>query len=146
MAISNSRQRNMPSMEDRERGESLAYPEAVLLTHPSNQQFKDEVDDKYQYSSENKDNSVHGWITEDNLAPEGFWMITPSNEFRNAGPIKQDLTSHVGPIFVYHNSAPNRAQFRSLWSDAVEQVPIITLKALTTPSPVILLFRAYVMT
>lgn len=25
-------------------------------------------------------------------------MITPSDEFRTAGPIKQDLTSHVGPI------------------------------------------------
>lgn len=27
-------------------------------------------------------------------------MITPSNEFRTAGPIKQDLTSHVGPIIL----------------------------------------------
>lgn len=57
-----------------------------------------QVDDKYQYSCENTDNSVHGWISLDSDAPVGFWMITPSNEFRNAGPIKQDLTSHVGPI------------------------------------------------
>lgn len=55
------------------------------------------MDDKYQYSSENKDNTVHGWITQDDSAPVGFWLITPSNEFRHAGPIKQDLTSHVGP-------------------------------------------------
>jgi len=56
------------------------------------------VDDKYQYSCENTDNTVHGWIGFDSDPPVGFWMITPSNEFRNGGPIKQDLTSHVGPI------------------------------------------------
>jgi rhamnogalacturonan endolyase len=55
------------------------------------------VDDKYQYSCENTDNTVHGWISFDSDAPIGFWMITPSNEFRNGGPTKQDLTSHVGP-------------------------------------------------
>ncbi|KAL3036638.1 hypothetical protein AAZX31_01G020700 [Glycine max] len=154
MAISDARQRNMPSMRDRLSGQSLAYPEAVLLTHASEPQFKGEVDDKYQYSSENKDNTVHGWITQDDSAPVGFWLITPSNEFRHAGPIKQDLTSHVGPttlsmfvsthyagkevamvfgegetykkvfgpVFVYLNSVPNKSQFRSLWSDAVEQL------------------------
>ena len=56
------------------------------------------MDDKYQYSCENKDNTVHGWINFGSDSPVGFWMITPSNEFRNGGPIKQDLTSHVGPI------------------------------------------------
>jgi len=56
------------------------------------------VDDKYQYSCENINNTVHGWISLDSDPTVGFWMITPSNEFRNGGPIKQDLTSHVGPI------------------------------------------------
>ncbi|XP_028769118.1 rhamnogalacturonate lyase B-like isoform X1 [Neltuma alba] len=98
MAVSDNRQRFMPTMEDRESGQVLAYPEAVLLTLPSNEDFKGEVDDKYQYSCENKDNRVHGWISFDSKAPVGFWMITPSDEFRNAGPTKQDLTSHVGPI------------------------------------------------
>lgn len=55
-----------------------------------------QVDDKYQYSSDNKDNRVHGWICAD--PPTGFWIITPSNEFKTAGPVKQDLTSHAGPI------------------------------------------------
>lgn len=53
------------------------------------------MDDKYQYSLENEDNKVHGWI-----CPKphvGFWIITGSNEFLSGGPIKQDLTSHVGP-------------------------------------------------
>lgn len=59
--------------------------------------FVDEqVDDKYQYMCENKDNKVHGWICLD--PPVGFWQITPSNEFRTGGPLKQDLTSHVSPV------------------------------------------------
>lgn len=29
--------------------------------------------------------------------PVGFWQITPSDEFRSGGPLKQNLTSHVGP-------------------------------------------------
>lgn len=43
MAISDTRQRRMPCFRDRESGEPLAYPEAVLLTHPSNPQFQGEV-------------------------------------------------------------------------------------------------------
>ncbi|KAG9137926.1 hypothetical protein Leryth_024530 [Lithospermum erythrorhizon] len=96
MAISDGKQRIMPTAEDRETGKALDYPEAVLLTNPSNTLLKGEVDDKYQYSSDNKDNRVHGWISQ-NQPTTGFWMITPSNEFKTAGPIKQDLTSHTGP-------------------------------------------------
>jgi rhamnogalacturonan endolyase len=43
MAISDDRQRSMPSMADRENSKSLAYKEAVLLTNPSNPMFKGEV-------------------------------------------------------------------------------------------------------
>ncbi|CAK7339754.1 unnamed protein product [Dovyalis caffra] len=98
MAISDDRQRIMPMPRDRLNGQRLAYPEAVLLTDPTNPQLKGEVDDKYQYSCDNKNNRVHGWISHD--PPVGFWMITPSDEFRAGGPIKQDLTSHVGPTVL----------------------------------------------
>ncbi|KAF3439170.1 hypothetical protein FNV43_RR17445 [Rhamnella rubrinervis] len=96
MSVSDDRQRVMPTLDDRDKGQPLAYPEAVLLTNPSNSQLRGEVDDKYQYSSESKDNQVHGWISSN--PPVGFWIITPSNEFHTAGPTKQDLTSHAGPI------------------------------------------------
>ncbi|CAN1342756.1 Rhamnogalacturonate lyase, partial [Linum perenne] len=96
MAISDGRQRVMPTEEDVTNAQRLAYKEAVLLTNPSNPELRGEVDDKYQYSCEDKDNKVHGWISEKRRV--GFWMITPSDEFRVGGPIKQDLTSHVGPI------------------------------------------------
>ncbi|KAM7276394.1 hypothetical protein ACFE04_018260 [Oxalis oulophora] len=152
MAITDDRQRVMPSAHDRDTGKKLAYIEAVLLTNPSNPELKGEVDDKYQYSIENKDNRVHGWISTN--PPVGFWMITPSNEFRMAGPNKQDLTSHAGPItlnmftsthyggkeintkyrngepwkkvfgpfFVYLNSLSDEDPHVTLWEDAKEQM------------------------
>ncbi|XP_052622429.1 uncharacterized protein LOC111894732 [Lactuca sativa] len=98
MAMSNDdRQRDMPLPEDRfpERSKTLDYPEAVLLVDPLERKFKGQVDDKYQYTCELKDLRVHGWICTDPAV--GFWQITPSNEFRVGGPIKQELTSHVGP-------------------------------------------------
>ncbi|KAF3447275.1 hypothetical protein FNV43_RR12455 [Rhamnella rubrinervis] len=97
MAIADNRQRFMPLPDDRLPGrcQTLAYPEAVLLVNPKMPGLKGEVDDKYQYSCENKDNRVHGWICTNQ--PTGFWQITPSDEFRSGGPVKQNLTSHVGP-------------------------------------------------
>ncbi|WVZ54615.1 hypothetical protein U9M48_005385 [Paspalum notatum var. saurae] len=102
MAISDEIQRYMPSAADRDapRAAPLAYKEAVLLVHPLEPQFKGEVDDKYQYSLDNKDNAVHGWITAGaggGPTTTGFWVITPSNEFKSGGPTKRELTSHVGP-------------------------------------------------
>ena len=100
MAISDDIQRYMPSIEDRvaPRCAPLAYKEAVLLVDPVEPQFKGEVDDKYQYSLDNKDNAVHGWISAGRTNPAmGFWVITPSNEFKSGGPMKRELTSHVGP-------------------------------------------------
>ncbi|KAL7143867.1 hypothetical protein ABFS83_08G220400 [Erythranthe nasuta] len=96
MAISDKRQRIMPTATDRKRGHELSYREAVLLSNStSNPRLKGEVDDKYQYSSDNKDSHVHGWIS--NRPHIGFWVITPSDEFRAGGPVKPDLTSHAGP-------------------------------------------------
>ncbi|KAL3504971.1 hypothetical protein ACH5RR_034812 [Cinchona calisaya] len=149
MALSDDRQRYMPLPDDRlpPRGKELAYPEAVLLVDPIEPEFRGEVDDKYQYSCENKDNQVHGFICFE--PPVGFWQITPSNEFRTGGPIKQDLTSHVnpttlamfvsthyggldlvikfdkgepwkkvfGPVFIYLNSASDKSEAITLLWD-----------------------------
>ncbi|KAL2498986.1 Rhamnogalacturonate lyase family protein [Abeliophyllum distichum] len=110
MAISDDIQRIMPTARDRMGGRVLDYKEAVLLTNPSNTTLKGEVDDKYQYSYDNKDCFVHGWISTDRDI--GFWVITPSNEFRAGGPMKNELTSHVGPtslaiFFSGHYAGPN---------------------------------------
>ncbi|XP_050234892.1 probable rhamnogalacturonate lyase B [Mercurialis annua] len=154
MTIADNRQRFMPLPDDRlpERGQPLDFPEAVLLVDPVEPEFKGEVDDKYEYSLENKDLKVHGWICFD--PPVGFWQITPSSEFRSGGPLKQNLTSHVGPynlamflsahysgedlvlklnpgepwkkvfgpVFMYVNSAEHIEDAYSLWNDAKEQM------------------------
>ncbi|XAR62062.1 Rhamnogalacturonan endolyase [Bertholletia excelsa] len=156
MAIADNRQRFMPLPEDRlrGRGQELAYPEAVLLVNPVEPEFKGEVDDKYQYSTENKDNGVHGWICFD--PPVGFWQICPSTEYRTGGPTKQDLTSHVnpttlamfvsahyggedlalrfdsgeqwkkvfGPVFINLNRVSDKNKALSLWEDAKEKLKV----------------------
>ncbi|XP_031118751.1 uncharacterized protein LOC116022259 [Ipomoea triloba] len=156
MAMADNRQRFMPLPDDRStgRGQALAYPEAVLLVNPVEPELKGEVDDKYQYSCDNKDNKVHGWISTN--PPVGFWQITPSNEFRTGGPLKQNLTSHVGPttlamflsahytgdelspkfaqgeawkkvfgpVFIYLNSAMEAEDALTLWDDAKQQMLI----------------------
>ncbi|KAK9271338.1 hypothetical protein L1049_026928 [Liquidambar formosana] len=156
MALADNRQRYMPLPDDRlpGRGQALAYAEAVLLDNPVAPYLKGEVDDKYQYSCDNKDNQVHGWICMD--PPVGFWQITPSNEFRSGGPLKQNLTSHVGPttlamflsghysgddlvpkfgagepwkkvfgpVFIYINSVFDGDDPFRLWQDAKEQMLI----------------------
>ncbi|GFP94449.1 rhamnogalacturonate lyase [Phtheirospermum japonicum] len=95
MAISDDIQRVMPTDNDRKAGHVLDYKEAVLITNADNPRLVGEVDDKYEYSCDNKDNHVHGWISSDPKV--GFWVITPSDEFRAGGPVKPDLTSHAGP-------------------------------------------------
>ncbi|CAN4126817.1 unnamed protein product [Withania somnifera] len=109
MAISDDRQRVMPTEEDRTNGQTLSFKEAVKLTNPSNPKLKNEVDDKYQYSDEVKNIKVHGWISD--KPHMGFWVISASDEYRSGGPIKQELTSHVGPtslavFFSAHYSGP----------------------------------------
>ncbi|KAF3327218.1 putative rhamnogalacturonate lyase B isoform X1 [Carex littledalei] len=97
MVISDNKKKEMPAEIDRQqpRGEQLAYKEAVLLTDPIETELKGEVDDKYQYSLDHKNNRVHGWISDN--PSTGFWIITPSYESKTGGPLKQDLTSHTGP-------------------------------------------------
>ncbi|CAK9156014.1 unnamed protein product [Ilex paraguariensis] len=155
MALSDDRQRTMASPEDRRAGKVLGYKEAVLLPDSVNPAIKG-VDDKYQYSCDNKDNRVHGWISSDPQV--GFWVITPSYEYRSAGPVKQELTSHTGPtslavfisghysgkdlnvffrdgepwkkvfgpVFVYLNSGSGGDNHQTLWQDAKEQMLVET--------------------
>lgn len=110
LAVSDDIQRYMPMASDRDppRGVPLAYKEAVLLVDPAEPQFKGEVDDKYQYAMDNEDNTVHGWTGSSNNRLMGFWVITPSNEFKNGGPVKRELTSHTGPtslsVRIYYPS------------------------------------------
>ncbi|KAF3543315.1 hypothetical protein DY000_02009231 [Brassica cretica] len=88
MAVADRRQNLMPLEADR----NLTDGSAATL------EYKEAVDDKYLYSMEGKDNRLHGWIASEQRV--GFWIITASNEFRTCGPVKQELTSHVGPTLL----------------------------------------------
>ncbi|KAI4979141.1 hypothetical protein ZWY2020_015894 [Hordeum vulgare] len=141
--------RYMPGPADRDapRAVPLAYKEAVLLVNPSEPQFAGEVDDKYQYSMDNKDNRVHGWIAGAGGGGGG------GDRFKSGGPLKRELTSHtgptsltmfmgthyigndmmakieagehwkkvMGPVFIYLNSNP---QHGALWEDAKAQAEV----------------------
>ncbi|KAI3832433.1 hypothetical protein MKX03_020667 [Papaver bracteatum] len=98
MAISKTQQKPMPLPEDRvpPRGELLEFKEAALLVDPVNPELKGQVDDKYMYAQNIENIKVHGWVS--SYPRVGFWHITASDEYRSGGPLKQDLTSHVGPI------------------------------------------------
>ncbi|BFI40595.1 rhamnogalacturonan endolyase [Marchantia polymorpha subsp. ruderalis] len=108
MAVADNKLRLMPSPDDLTdaRSEELGYKEARLLTNPIEPSLKGQVDDKYQYSEDNKDMKVHGWMSKDTNPTVGFWMITPSNEFKNGGPMKADLTCHTGPtcLSMFHSA------------------------------------------
>ncbi|BBN16054.1 rhamnogalacturonan endolyase [Marchantia polymorpha subsp. ruderalis] len=108
MAVADNKLRLMPSPDDltNARSEELGYKEARLLTDPIESSLKGQVDDKYQYYKDNKDIKVHGWMSKDTNPTVGFWMITPSNEFKNGGPMKADLTCHTGPtcLSMFHSA------------------------------------------
>ncbi|KAM1607762.1 hypothetical protein ACFXTH_028492 [Malus domestica] len=105
MVVSDDIQRFMPTAKDRGKGWQLAYKEAVLLTNPSNPEFRGEEDDKYQYSRENKDIK---W----SLRWERSW---------------DELCRRVfGPVYVHLNSdVPGLNQlnmYLSLWNNAKGQM------------------------
>ncbi|KAK6154641.1 hypothetical protein DH2020_008889 [Rehmannia glutinosa] len=110
MAITDEKQRIMPMPEDLlpNRGKQLIVPESVLLINPINPDLKGEVDDKYQYSMDNKDGGVHGWISSIPLLDSG--SSSPAMNLRNGGPTKQNLTVHTGPAYV--------SKAYNLWLDA----------------------------
>ncbi|PIA41212.1 hypothetical protein AQUCO_02300190v1 [Aquilegia coerulea] len=118
MAVDQTRQGHMPLPDDRmaDRSETLAYVEAVRFTNPIEQEFRGKVDDKYQFSCNSEDIKVHGWMSTNPSV--GFWQITPSHEYRSGGPLKQQLTSHVGPtslsVFISgHYMGDRTPQFRN---------------------------------
>ncbi|KAE8675652.1 hypothetical protein F3Y22_tig00111650pilonHSYRG00253 [Hibiscus syriacus] len=111
-----SRQRIMPSSYDRSsiHSQTLAFKEAVVLTNPYDPQLKGEADEKYQYSIENKDNKLNGWISDDDVV--GFWIITPSSEFRAGGLHKQGLASHSGATSLCSSQFISQSRSGSRWN------------------------------
>ncbi|CAN0878289.1 Rhamnogalacturonate lyase [Linum grandiflorum] len=99
MALTDEIQLVMPKEADRIAGTPLAYKEAVHLTNPvSDPNLKNQVDDKYEYTLEKPLMKLRGWISDS--AKIGWWLIAPSDEYTNGGPMKNDLTCHCGPTCI----------------------------------------------
>ncbi|XP_065874800.1 probable rhamnogalacturonate lyase B [Euphorbia lathyris] len=99
MVVSDDLHRHMPTVHEHDSGRVLAYPEATVLSDTRNPEHEGEVDDKYAYAMELKDSKVHGFVSSHN--PQvGFWLIRPSDEACTGGPMRQELTSHAGPIVL----------------------------------------------
>ncbi|WCJ32019.1 Rhamnogalacturonate lyase family protein [Euphorbia peplus] len=99
MVVADELHRHMPTVHEHDNGLELAYPEATVLVDTRNPALEGEVDDKYAYAMELKDSKVHGFVSS-HKPQVGFWMIRPSDEACTGGPMRQDLTSHAGPIVL----------------------------------------------
>ncbi|KAL3034576.1 hypothetical protein AAZX31_02G202300 [Glycine max] len=110
--------------KSRKRGKKQVPPEAVLLVNPVEPEFKGEVDDKYQYSSEIKDLMVHGWISSQS-------ETDPAMMFLSAHYAGEDMVLKLqpnkpwkkvfGPSFVYLNTLLDGDDSLELWEDAKYQ-------------------------
>ncbi|KAL6518609.1 hypothetical protein OROGR_019111 [Orobanche gracilis] len=109
MAVSDDRQRIMPTTEDREKGQVLDYPEAVLLTNPSNSFLRGE--------DNNQDLTSLSMFFSTHYAGQSLIM-----EFQDGEPWKKVF----GPVFIYLNSALDGEDPLTLWADAKEQMLIET--------------------
>ncbi|KAL1222518.1 hypothetical protein V5N11_018891 [Cardamine amara subsp. amara] len=125
MAVADNRQRNMPLPEDRlgKRGRPLAYPEAVLLVHPVEEEFKGEIIPSNEFRS--------GGLSKQNLTSH----VGPISlaMFLSAHYAGEDMVMKVkageswkkvfGPVFTYFNSLPDKTSDPLLlWQDAQNQM------------------------
>jgi len=60
--------------------------------------YANHYEDKYKYSADIGNLDVWGWIsTSQGL---GIWITKPSGEYYNGGPLKRELTCHMGPTLL----------------------------------------------
>ncbi|KAK6120587.1 hypothetical protein DH2020_045665 [Rehmannia glutinosa] len=114
MAIADNRQRYMPLPDDRLPGarSTAGLPRSVpvqncvprLICHV-------QVDDKYQYSCENKDNQIFK-ITSHYAGEDLILKFQPGEIWKKV----------FGPVFIYLNSVSDGNDALSLWNDAKEQM------------------------
>ncbi|KAL0332828.1 UNVERIFIED_CONTAM: Copia protein [Sesamum calycinum] len=96
MAMSDERQRVMPMSVDRFTGEVLDYPEAVLLTHPTNSELQGEMFISTHYAGEDLALKFQS---------EEYWKKV------------------FGPVYIYLNSdASAKTNLSILWNDAKQRM------------------------
>lgn len=109
LTVDARRRREMITGEDWVNGELLNLREARRMTTGK---FKGEVDHKYDYAALLSETPAYGWSsTKQHI---GLWVVNPSLEYINGGPIKVEVTGHIDGkpklpadptlLFVWHGS------------------------------------------
>ncbi|MGC8830912.1 MAG: polysaccharide lyase family protein [Verrucomicrobiia bacterium] len=109
LTVDARRRRKMITGEDWVNGEQLNLREARRITTG---QFKGTVEHKYDYAALFSETPTYGWSSSEYKL--GLWVVNPSLEYINGGPIKVELTGHIDGkpklpadptlLFVWHGS------------------------------------------
>jgi rhamnogalacturonan endolyase len=109
LTVDSRRSRKMITGEDWVRGELLNLKEARRMTTGIH---RGEVEHKYDYAAMFSETPAYGWSSSDRKL--GVWIVNPSLEYINGGPIKIELTGHIDGkpslpadptlLFVWHGS------------------------------------------
>jgi rhamnogalacturonan endolyase len=109
LTVDSRRRLKMITGEDWVRGELLNLKEARRMTTGIR---KGEVDHKYDYAAMFSETPAYGWSSSKHKV--GIWIVNPSLEYINGGPIKVEVTGHIDGkpslpadptlLFVWHGS------------------------------------------
>ena len=109
LTVDSRRSLKMITGEDWVNGELLNLREARRMTTGVR---KGEVDHKYDYAAMLSETPAYGWSSTEEKV--GLWVINPSLEYINGGPIKVEVTGHIDGkpklpadptlLFVWHGS------------------------------------------
>lgn len=93
LSVDAKRQRLMPTEEDM--AASVRVPGAPKeVTQLTTGRYAGQYECKYSYSVDLGDVNVWGWSSTTKRV--GIWMTVPSHEYYNGGPMKRELTVHMG--------------------------------------------------
>ena len=90
LIVDEQRQREMIRGEDWVRGEPLNLKEARRIVTGK---FAGRIEHKYDYAARLAEVPAYGWASA--TRGIGLWMVNPSLEYINGGPIKVELTGHI---------------------------------------------------
>jgi rhamnogalacturonan endolyase len=109
LTVDSRRNSKMITGEDWVHGELLNLKEARRMTTGVH---KGEVEHKYDFAAMFSETPAYGWSSSEHKL--GVWIVNPSLEYINGGPIKVELTGHIDGkpslpadptlLFVWHGS------------------------------------------
>lgn len=109
LTVDSRRQGEMITGTDWVNGELLNLREARRITTGK---FKGRIEHKYDYAAMFSETPAYGWSS--SAYKLGIWIVNPSLEYINGGPIKVELTGHIDGkptlpadptlLFVWHGS------------------------------------------